>query len=267
MERAPAMPENPQKHATLWQKIIGLFVAWQLVFLVSTNAIAFLPIAEAEDGELTDSRGPLPGETPDSRLEPIKVLNDGMMAWAQATGQIQAWWLFAPCFPPDATFPLVTLHWNHGESEDVQLHSHQEPRDPSFYVRLPGSSDRLFHYEMRLGLVAALLSEESLEKHASEWRDLFKGRVERQWKSLRAYMKWRTESYLLEHADLPMPDEISFSILAYRTPDPGVLPPHWTPPLQQKLARWLPSRPDQSDCLPLEYYDQVQKCFLPLPKE
>ncbi len=145
------------------------------------------------------------------------------MIWAQATGQLQAWWLFAPSFPTEATFPLVTLHWDQGESADVRLRCAEEPNDPTFYIRLPGSQDRLFHYEMRLGLVATAADADSLKQHTAEWRDLFKDRVGRQWKSMRAYMRWRTETYRKEHPDLPPPDEVTLSFRAYKTPNPGTL--------------------------------------------
>jgi hypothetical protein len=267
MERMPAMSDFPNRHSTLWQKLVGLFVAWQLVFLVVSNGLVFLPLAEAEQGELTDSRGPIPGEIPDSRLDVVKVINHWFQAYAYATGQIQAWWLFAPTFPPDATFTLVTLHWNDGQSADVELHSAQEPQDPKYYFRMPGSNDRLFHYEMRLGLVGAFLDAKSLEDRATEWRDLFKERVGRQWKSMRAYLRWRTRCYLEEHPDLSMPDEITLSLRAYRTPLPGKLPPEWTPPLQQSLSRWHPAWDERQDYLPVEYYDQVHKVFSPLARK
>ena len=261
------MPDIPRKRSTLWQKCVGLFVAWQLVFLVASNALVFLPLAEAEEGELTDSRGPLPGEIPDSRLDLIKTISHSFQAYAHATGQVQAWWLFAPSFPPDATFTLVTLHWDHGQSADVDLHSAQEPQDPKFYFRMPGSNDRLFHYEMRLGLVGAFLDEKSLQEHTEEWRDLFHERVRRQWKSMRAYLRWRTESYLKEHPELPMPENVTLSLRAYRTPDPGKLPPEWKPALQQPLARWIPAWDERVDCMPVEYYDQVQHAFSPLTRK
>ncbi len=60
LECVPDMQEIPQIRSSFWQKIIGLFVTWQLVFLFSINLLAFLPLAEADDDELTDSRsGPL----------------------------------------------------------------------------------------------------------------------------------------------------------------------------------------------------------------
>ena len=261
------MSDIPNKHATLWQRLVGLFVAWQLIFLVASNGLIFLPLAEAEQGELTDSRGPMPGETPDHRLDFVKTINLSLQTYAHATGQIQAWWLFAPTFPPDATFTLVTLHWNDGQFADVDLHSDQEPQDPKFYVRLPGSNDRLFHYEMRLGLVGAFLDEKLLQEKPDEWTDLFKERVGRQWKSMRAYLRWRTESYLKAHPELPMPDVVTLSLRAYRTPEPGKLPPEWTPPLQQPLARWIPAWNERPDRLPVEYFDQVHKVFAPLERK
>jgi hypothetical protein len=261
LEYVPAMQEIPRHRSSLWQKIVGLFVTWQLVFLFSINLLAFLPLAEADDDELTDSRSGAAGSLPDDQFKSLKFINSSLMTWAQATGQLQAWWLFAPSFPTEATFPLVTLHWDKGASADVRLHADQEPDDPTFYVRLPGSQDRLFHYEMRLGLVATAVDETSLQKFTSEWRELFKERVGRQCKSMRAYMRWRMETFGKEHPELPPPDEITLSFRVYKTPEPGTSPPTWAPPLEQPVARWLPSLDGRKDCLPLEFYDPVKNHF------
>jgi hypothetical protein len=268
MEYRPAMQVVTPVRSSLWQKIVGLFVTWQLVFLVSINLLAFLPLAEADDDELTDSRSAAVGSVPDDQYWALKPINNSLMAWSEATGQLQAWWLFAPTFPAESTFTLVTLHWNDGQTPDVRLHSKQEPEDPAFYFRLPGSRDRLFHYEMRLGLVGIGLDEDSLEKHRTEWDELFKDRVRRQWKSIRAYVHWRAETYIKEHPELPSPDEVTLSLRVYKTPPPGRIPPSWDPPLEQPLARWLPALDGRHDCLPVEGYDLMRKCFTRLePKE
>ena len=159
--------------------------------------------------------------------------------------------------------PVVTLHWSHGDRPTFRSFA-SSAEDPNFYIRFPGSSDRLFHYEMRLGLIAAFISEELLQDHAPEWSDLFKGRVRRQWMSMRAYMNWQADTYRKQHPELPAPDQVTLSILAFRTPDPGHMPPHWEPPLQQPLARWNPGWDGRTDLLPVEYFDQVQKQFMPL---
>ena len=99
------MPDIPHKPATLWQRIVGIFVAWQLLFLLSSNALAFLPFAEVDEGELSDARGAIPGERSFEGIEPLRLYRETLKTWAQATGQTQAWWLFAPSFPADATFP------------------------------------------------------------------------------------------------------------------------------------------------------------------
>jgi hypothetical protein len=262
------MQPVPPIRSSLWQKIVGLFVTWQLVFLFAINILAFLPLAEADDDELTDSRSGASAPVLEDQYQALKVIDKGLMTWAQSTGQLQAWWLFAPSFPTQATFPLVTLHWNNAQSADVQLHSAEEPRDPTFYLRWPGSQDRLFHYEMRLGLIATGVDEDSLKEHTAEWRDLFQARVKRQWKSMRAYMRWRAETFGKEHPELPPPDELTLSFCVYKTPDPRTSPLTWAPPLEQPVARWLPSLDGRKDCLPLEFFDPVRHCFTRLaPKE
>jgi hypothetical protein len=249
-------------HTTIWQKTVGLFVTWQLLFLVLVNLLAFLPLAEADDDELTDARaGSTRTDEQAERHKALEFINDGLLTYARATGQIQAWWLFAPSFPEESTFPLVTLHWAQGQQKDVRLYCSQEPEDPTYYVRLPGSRDRLFHYEMRLGLVDIGLRDETLEQYRPIWRDVYQTRVRRQWKSIRAYVRWRAETFAKEHPDLRSPDEITLAFRVYPTPAHNISPLKWEAPLELPLARYRPALDGRTDYLPVEYFDPIQNRF------
>jgi hypothetical protein len=252
---------------TLAQRLLGLFVVAQLLFLVCSNVLAFFPLSVTEEGELTDARSGPHSEAPSTQLLLLEKANAGLQAWAHATGQVQTWWLFAPSFPARSTFPVVTLHWNADPAFTVRLPSIQEPLDPTSYFRPPGSHDRFFHYEVRLGLLATGMDQENLEQEADAWSEAIRQRVRRQWKSMRAFMRWRAAAFGAEHPERPAADEIVLSMRIYKTPEPGAQATARTPPIEQPLARWVPALEGRSDCLPVEAFDPVRQQFRRLNAE
>ena len=255
------MQQSLRRPATLGQWLLGLFVAGQLLFIVGSNVLAFFPVGGTQEGELTDARGAPDTGSASRQMQLLETANGVFQAWAHATGQLQTWWLFAPSFPAQATFPHICLHWDAHPVADVCLPSIQEPADPASYFRLPGSYDRFFHYEVRLGLLATGMDRENLEHEANAWRDAIRGRVSRQWKSMRAYMRWRATEFAREHPELPPPSHVVLSMRIYKTPPPGTVAPSWPAPLQQPLARWVPALERRPDCLPIEAFDPVRKQF------
>src|SRR5215471_12610337 len=85
---------------TVAQILLGIFITWQLVFLPATNYVALLPHGEPEEGELSDSRS-APDQTgeADAVQKGINLAAKITDTWSFLTGQVQAWWLFAPDVP------------------------------------------------------------------------------------------------------------------------------------------------------------------------
>src|SRR6266404_1886628 len=172
---------------TIAQYLLGLFIFWQLLFMPAANYLAFFPHGQVEEGELSDSRS-APDQTgaggaAQKAIHLAARITDG---WSYLTGQVQAWWLFAPDVPRAATFPVVELRWDEdAESETippVRLHTILEPDDPQCYFRPPSSFDRLFHYEVRLGLIFCNWNEQTLAENPEFWRGAVADRVRRQWR-------------------------------------------------------------------------------------
>jgi hypothetical protein len=254
------------------QVALGLFIVWQILFLAAANLLPILPHGEPEDGELSDSRCVPPPPEGGGPLQPVINLAGRLTdCWTKWTGQMQAWWLFAPAVPPQATFPLVELRWDGpaGSAESavpppVRLRSVLEPDDPTCYCRLPGSHDRLFHYEIRLGLVLLYWDEQSLARHPDEWRRMLMERVRRQWRSMRAYLRWRSEHFREEHPERPEPNELVLYIHVYRIPRPGEPADYAHGPVEVPLARWRPTAEGTPGRLPLEAWDPVARRFVEL---
>jgi hypothetical protein len=255
--------DTPAQRPTVAQVLLGLFISWQLLFLPAANYLAFFPHGQPEEGELSDSRS-APDQTGSATAvqSGINVAARITDAWAYLTGQVQAWWLFAPDVPRAATFPIVELRWEDGPP--VRLHTVLEPDDPRHYFRPPSSFDRLFHYEIRLGLIVSNWNEHTLAEAPEFWRTAFEDRVRRQWRSIRAYLRWYVQSFQRVHPERATPGEAVLFIHIYRIPEPGRDTAVASEPLEQPLARWLPAKAAQPGELPVEVYDPVARAFVPL---
>src|SRR5262249_41055401 len=215
---------------------LGIFILWQIIFLAGANIFALIPHGSPDEGELTDSRyNPGPDKTAGLAQTAIDLVGGTFDRWGFVTGQVQAWWLFAPDVPKQATFPAVELIWD-TPPHRVALRSPFEPQDPHTYFKMPGSGDRLFHYESRLGLLMVCWDKDLVTEHAAEWRDIVENRVRRQWRSIRAYFSWRVRKFLEENPDSPKPDEAILRIRIYRSPLPDQ-PLKWEGPMDEPLAR------------------------------
>jgi hypothetical protein len=284
------MSDSASRRPTVAQVVLGLFVVWQLVFILATNLLGLFPHGQPEKDELTDSRVVPADEVRSGAVQDaVEMASLLTSRWAQLTGQYQAWWLFAPDFPTQATFPLVELRWEDagppagalaacaalGVDIDlgraalwsagkpvsaVRLPSVFEPAEPLHYFRPPCSRDRQFHYEIRMGLILVTWSEENFAQFPEEWRDAIRERVRRQWKSMRAYLRWRLHEFQREHPDVPAPNEVVLNIRIFLTPRQGQEPWYYRI-IERPLARWRPGTEPPSGYLPVEAYDFATQRF------
>jgi hypothetical protein len=146
----------------------------------------------------------------------------------------------------------------------VRLHTVLEPNDPQSYFRPQSSFDRLFHYEIRLGLIVSNWNEHTLSERPEFWRTAFQDRVRRQWRSIRAYFRWYLQHFEQENPELPPPKQLILSIRIYQIPEPGKTSEPWPAPWEQPLARWRPEAPSQPGVLPIEAFDPVDRHFITL---
>jgi hypothetical protein len=146
----------------------------------------------------------------------------------------------------------------------VVLRSVLEPEDVHAYVRRPGSLDRLFHYEARLGLIMLAWDRQAAARYPEVWQKLIAERVHRQWKSIQAYLRWRSQMFQQAHLELPAPKQVILHIRLYPTPGPGEDREVRAEPVEQPLARWQPGTAPRPGYLPVEAWDPVTGRFAPL---
>ena len=237
--------------------LLGLFVVWQLLFLLASNALDAL---RAVRWASADSSQPAAADGP---------LSAGLRRWAEWTGQTQQWQLFAPNLADLIPFPAVELRWRRSGTRDegerdspgavAVLRSDNEPAERRRFWRL--GRFRLRRYESTLEVAPALRGGEPFDPTGPAWRDTIRERVQQEQRGMRAYLRWRVAEFARRHPDLPPPDEALLLVRLSRIPPPpGPQPWDWQDLGEYPVARWRPGAPG------LEVYDPVRGRFA-MPEE
>lgn len=256
--------------------LLGLLVCWQLVFIPLSNLVDAFPHRALSHDELSELREVYPEQRLDSPL--IDAAASATDAWSRLTGQYQMWWLFAPRFPQQSVFPVVELRWDAEAGRKpihppVALRSAHDSLDPDNYIRVPGSLDRLFHYEVRLASTLAYWNEASvLPAERDAWRAFLRDCVHRQAKSISAYVRWRLRTWQTEHPEVAPPSALVLSVRIYPTVRSADAAAQSVEAIEVPLAR-LPlfaSGAESvilSDAARIEAYDPFAKRFVPVGRD
>lgn len=273
------MPDAPQSPSLLRRAVavaVGLFAAWQLVYLPAANLIDFVPrrvgppLEPIADGY--QQRGTFTSSEPLQRT--ADMTGDVLDFWSEASGQEQGWSLFAPGMPPYSVFPAAEFRFADGTS-DTAL-SQFEPTDKlNPPLRAPLVYNRPFNVEAQLMYpvwfsppveVLRLYgppeqTAEDSEKEALELQKAYRELPDtvRQWRDvIRAYLAWRLKEYRAAHPERGEPVAVILKHRFVPTPKPGT-PRGWTiPVVERPYARWRPAT-DSMDA-----YDAVDKRFVPV---
>jgi hypothetical protein len=235
MDSSPTRP-------TFLQRLVGWFVAWQLVFIVAANVL-FLVTGGLQ----------------------------GLSLYAEATGQLQGWSLYAPDVPHRAGFVGVELRWPGGKS--VKLPGVTEPADREHFFRTPGEG-RLLNYELHLRLLLLTWKTPKDDASPATWQKRLEDELRLRGPAMRAYLGWRRDRYLRDNPDTPPPDEVVLWVRMHDIAPPGQSPWSWPPPLEVPRARWRPGHEPGEGYLPLESFDitawpytEKTRRFLPVRTE
>lgn len=250
---------------------VGLFAAWQLVYLPAANLIDFVPrrvgpsLEPVSDGY--QQRGAF------TTVEPLQRAADGTGAvldfWSEVSGQEQGWSLFAPGFPPYAVVPAVEFRFEGGASDTVL--SPYEPADklnPGY--RAPLLNNRQFNidaqmmYPVWFAPPEAVLTRSAAPEEVAQLAGVYRHLPEtaRVWRGpVRAYLAWRLKAYLAVNSDRPTPAEVILKHRFIPTPRPGE-PRGWTHEIVERpYAKWRPA--DDT----FEAFDPLTKRFVPVGAE
>ena len=218
----------------------------QLLFLLLGNLVPFL---------LSGMEQKTAESLPAAPLRGVRALTEG---WVDLTGQGQNWSLFAPLVPVRAMFVEVAVECPAESERVVRLRSEFEPDEQGWYLHLPGSDDRLFHYEKELAwpLAAWAIDPERVPREPEEWREYLTESVRKHWRAYRTYLAWRSRSVCSQ------PESATLAVRMYPPSSAGRMPAAKDIALLP-LVRWRPSR-KASELGSLEVYDVNAKQFLML---
>jgi hypothetical protein len=252
---------EPPRRPTTAQVLLGLFVVGQLFFLFAANLLGLLESArpKLKDRPLVEKLLPGWSEKEGHSYDAFQVVTGLTSRWAQLTGQPQDWSLFAPNVTDRIPFLAVELRWDDGRVE--LLPSENEPADLNGFLRI--GKFRLRRYEACLDLTLFIPEGKTAADMSLDWRDQIERRVRDEWRSMHAYLRWRMQSFLRDHPDVPPPKQAILLVRLYVIPAPESRPHPWAWRLNnvQQIARWRPAADGQRGSMPVEWYDPVVQRF------
>lgn len=238
---------------------VGLFAAWQLIYLPAANLIDFVPRRPhgpdlEPTGDIYQAKGRFTNVEPLQRT--AEWTGDVLDFWSEASGQEQGWSLFAPGTPPYSVIPAAEFRFASGPSDTV-LSSYEptDKRNPG--IRPPLVHNRPFNFETQFTIPVWFAEPEVVDRHPEAFRHI--PDLVRCWRHpIRAWLAWRLKEYRAAHPDRPAPAEVILKHRYIPTPRPGE-PHEWTqPPQERPYARWKPAEDT------FEAYDAVNKRFVPV---
>lgn len=248
MSDAPAPPSLPRRALAA---AVGLFAAWQLVYLPAANLIDFVPRRLGPPLEPVTDNYQKRGQF--TTVEPLQRAADGagrvLDAWAEVSGQEQGWSLFAPGLPPYSVIPAVEFRFDNGASDT--LLSPFEPLDKQApRVRAPLVNNRPFNIEAQVMYPVQFAAPEEVARlyappeQLAQLPEVYRGlpAAAHRWRGvIRAYLAWRLEAYREAHPGRPEPVEVVLKHRYIPTPKPGE-PRGWArPAVERPFARWRPA--------------------------
>jgi hypothetical protein len=282
------------------QVLLGLFIVWQLFFLVASNFIKLADSArdDLKDNAVVDAVAPGWTEKKGHVHDAEEVVSGVTTRWAQLTGQPQNWSLFSPRVADAIPFLGVELRWDDDRRSGptvagdlapfaaasglegltlaagawanrvpihpaVYLPSDNEPANPRCFFRL--GRFRLRKYESYLD-VALTARDPQRSGQLDSWRDRIESKVRREADTMRAYLGWRLRNFQRTHPDLPTPTQVILRVRLYRIPKPAEQPDPWMWQDAQALqpypvARYRPDHPPADEYFPVEMFNPVVERF------
>jgi hypothetical protein len=250
------------------QVFLGAFIVGQLFFLVSTNLIALI----RENRSNLDPWGRqtvealAPGWTEEKGH--LWCFTEQLMAvdtmWAQLTGQLQVWSLFAPTIGRECVFPAVELRWDDAAPPPELVLSDNEPADLLHYVRI--GNFRLRRYENNFVLILRPRTDETMPETNERWRDAIQNHVADYAQIIEGYLRWHVARVMARQPSREMPKQATLILRRYHISDLEDAPPYWQGPFSMPIARWRPAALGGTGQSALEWYDPVGKQFKSLPQ-
>jgi len=255
------------------QVLLGVFICWQLWFLVSSNLFGWLEDVQTQartpaDAEPTEASttvehlapGFTRGEGDGNVMALAKWVSQTNKPWAHVTGQLQQWALFSGTYSRDCVFPGLIVTWNdslpdavpllNGEELDWRrlldkgdaeiaprlILSPHEPANLDSYFRWRQMRMRRFENALHLALVPKIGA--TREELAEIWDGQIRDHLRGSGYLLTRYMKVKRKELESKWAGLPPPKQMILLARRVHTRDPDETPPDWTGPHVVPILLW-----------------------------
>jgi len=226
------------------QVLLGLFIAGQIFFLISTNLIGFLKDNRTEMGpetrQVVETLAPGWPEEKGHLWHLMDQLAKIDTIWAQTTGQIQTWLLFAPTIGRECVFPAMELRWDDEAGKALHkpelLLSQNEPADPNHFLRI--GNFRMRRFECNFILTLRPYEDEAPEKTKERWSGAIRTHVKDYEEIIRGFLSWWLGQAMSQWPSREQPRQAILIFRRYHINDYGVAPPYWDGPFDVPIARW-----------------------------
>lgn len=247
--------------------LLGLFVVFQLAFLVGHNLLSLvqelLTNASPETRRRVEQFAPGLSDKKGNLANLSEATTLLAQRYSQATLQLQSWSLFAPSIGRECVFPALLLPDD--ESPQVQLDpdstgrsyrvrgklvlSDNEPPDLTRYLRW--GNFRLRRYENNLVVYLTPGQDESADELNKRFAERIKEHVTTYDQMLHEYLRWRLETIGAQ------PDEVILVMRRYHLAGPERETDFLDGPFTMPVARW----DLKSDAAKLEYFNPMDQRF------
>jgi hypothetical protein len=278
------------------QVLLGLFILFQLGFMIVANLLGFIKWAptEATDKPKALINRVAPGFADKQRhgWYWTEELETNLRRYAQLTGQDQNWSLFAPGVAKATGFPAVVLlfddppesgpsipgailafdktngfnvgaDWKSLPLRAEMLLSENEPLDIHAYIRV--GKCRLRRYESQFYINPQPNENESPDDLAARLTRRMRRLINEYHDPTFAYVKWRHDTWKRDHPDEPAPKQVLLVHRLYRIHGPEE-EPGWDGPLLIPMFRWQPDAKRSDNQYPLEAFDFTEQRFTPVSR-
>jgi hypothetical protein len=249
---------------TTGQVALGLFIVWQVFFLLAANLMPMLhleryePPAEPGIAPLDAQHTSIRAHVHDAAHDLEKLL----WRWQHLTGQAQGWALFSAVCKQSTFLPIDVFCAD--AQAPLRLPSPNEPVTGPDRFKPPGTS-RLSDYEFYAFMQFWDWDEDAVRREPEKWRTRLEEHLREQWPRLQAYLRWRLRSFRESHPDCQI---THVDLIARRYALPAVEGERkWSGPVETPILRWRPDGETPACGLPFEMFDPVTRQFVSLPAQ
>jgi hypothetical protein len=243
--------------------LLGIFVAWQLVYLPAANLFQFVPLrVRADSGDIPLNLQRVGRFTDDDGLQSFAdAAGAGLTRYAEISGQIQGWRLFTPELPPYSVVLVTRLEYGVGRTVDMV--SPYGPADDPPFVRLPRSDLRPFYFEANVGLGPWAVTPELIARDPAAARELTVGWAEIRSEAVRTVMRHHLSVYQALHPRAKDPYGMTLYLRYITKPAIGATGFDGPAVFDRPFVRWHPPIAKNKQ---LSVFDPVDGRFVPLPE-